>query len=526
MATQRRTERGIAARAARGLPAYDVPRSQRNLNITAPSVITPADLTTPTTPFVPPTPINTTTARNNASATFGSAFTAPTTETPALTPVQENKSRVDKLMEKLGLKGARTLEVQDEFGVAKKRDAAKRIENEAIGVQRQYKDLIKRAESNPDGKLLSGVNADIRNLETERDSRLADKAISYKIANDDYQGAFQDAQTAINAEFEPLEDELKNRFQLFDVLQDDLTEKEAIDYKAQIDQEQADLTAFKTTKSDYSNIAIQEGNSAAALEIKNAKDEDEVRTVAAKYGLMSLDDKIKRANLSKINAEAAALLGTDTPGQQADDLVAYASEYAATGKMPSPAELKLAGLSVGQVTAMGKETPKKDGALVSTLTGVKSATLSPTQEEGISALYDLSKKLNELSTLYSETTKILPTKKNEQYRILRSEIVDLLARARSGAALTEYEQAEYEKKLPEDPQRFITLYPQTKIIGLRNSITGKLDTNLNTNQLSLYGYSKTKVKGDSQPYRTVGEVIDIGGTQYRVLPDGSLSDII
>ncbi len=376
MVNQRRTRRGVATRERGGtVPADGFGNSELatrvrtalgSRGVTAPTAITPADLSRDVSPYNIPEPVNETVARNGLTASVSpNPIEATAVATTPVTPLQKNTERVDKILTDLGLKPDRTLEIQKEYDVSKKRDAAKKIENEALGIQRQYKDLVKRAESNPEGKLLGGVQAEVRRLETERDSRLADKAITYKIANDDYNGAFEDAKTAIAAEFEPLENELKTRLQLFGILKDDLTEKEAIDYKAKLDGDKDTLDAFKAAKTSYSDIAVQSGNTQAVLDIKNAKDEDEVRTIASKYGLKSIDDRYKEAQLYKLNAEAAQLTGTS--GRASEDLAAYANDYAVTGVLPSPADLKISGLTAGQITEFAMQAPKQEGSLVSSV---------------------------------------------------------------------------------------------------------------------------------------------------------------
>ncbi len=261
--------------------------------------------------------------------------------------------------------------------------------------------------------------------------------------------------------------------QNYDIMEKQLQEKaDAVTetYKSAMDilKEERDMQ-LKVEQSQYERG--QDAISNNLNERKYALDERESLSRMA-------TDQLQREKL-RIEIKQAA----EQTGGSPDDLMAYANEYSATGKLPSPAELKLSGLTVGQVTMMAKQTPKQNGALVSSVTGGKAANLSSTQEDGITALYDLTKKLDDLSAIYSERNVLLPTQMNQQYEILRSEFVDLLARARTGAAITAFEQAEYLKKLPSATAGQINFYPQTKIKGLKSSLEGKLNTSLNTNQL-------------------------------------------
>ena len=241
-----------------------------------------------------------------------------------------------------------------------------------------------------------------------------------------------------------------------------------------------------------------------------------------------------RADMGKILASTGAGSGLMSD-EASDNLTAYASQFADTGKLPSPAELKLAGLSVGDVTKYARQIPKQEGALVSVKTGVKSSALSPTQEDGILALYDISKKTAELKELEAKRVKGLTSatlgkvfgfKDQENYLNLRTEIVDLLSRARTGAALTASEEKFYADQLPgRVGQIGFGLFgtnTQNKINNFESKINGTLKTKLQGQDMAIYGYSKVKV-GDA--VRTVGEVLDINGGQYRVLPDGTLTDV-
>jgi hypothetical protein len=118
---------------------------------------------------------------------------------------------------------------------------------------------------------------------------------------------------------------------------------------------------------------------------------------------------------------------------------------------------------------------------------------------------------------------ILPSTQSQQYNNLRGEIVDLLARARSGAALTANEEATYLKKLPGNFSKSLFLggSGDTKIDSLKSSITGKLDTSLQTNNLAIYGYSTVNVGG--QPFVVGQTVTNSQGQTGRINADGTIT---
>jgi hypothetical protein len=234
--------------------------------------------------------------------------------------------------------------------------------------------------------------------------------------------------------------------------------------------------------------------------------------------------------------------GGDVDGMSSD-VVSYAQQFADTGKLPSVSELKQSGITVSDVTSYAKQLPKANGVLLSQNTGVKPSTLSPTQEDGILALKDISQKIKELKELDKERQKgllsaglgkIFGSEDQQRYIDLRGEIVDLLARARTGAALTISEEKFYANQLPGRiaevgviPGTGIGLFgvdSQSRIDNFDSKITSTLETKLKGQGLVIQGYSKIDVPSLGE--RTVGEIVNIGDTQYRVLPDGTLTDII
>lgn len=231
-----------------------------------------------------------------------------------------------------------------------------------------------------------------------------------------------------------------------------------------------------------------------------------------------------------------AASSTQTVPNVADnaDLAAYANQYSSTGKLPTPAELKSAGLTVGAVTQYAKQAPKNSGALVNSNTGVSDSNLGMAEQEDLRRLFNITKMVDELEALDKERIggvvagtlgKVFGSDAQGSYLTKRKSIVDEIARMQTGAALTDEEQAFYNDYLPgrmSEPL-FLGRDSADVIKNFKDEMKGKLDNALSNNQLSIYGYSKVDVNGTE---RTVGEVIDIGGMKLRVLPDGTLTDII
>lgn len=307
--------------------------------------------------------------------------------------------------------------------------------------------------------------------------------------------------------------------------------------KAIADRAVSALTEDKKNKLDALQFAYEQNkdlfNTAdkRAFESAQKTRQDELDMERQKYmaqfdQTLKQNDPLYQAQLAKARADAAAASGS----ADASQTLAYAQQYASDGKIPT-------GLPKGTFAAVAmaaKELPKPEGTIVNNNTGVAPNNLSATQMDGIVALRDLQNKINDAASLYNDyhhgvlagvKNAFFPSDAEQQYQNLRGEIVDLLARARSGAALTADEQADYMKKLPGDFNKtfWVGANGNTKINSLQTSLTQKLDTTLATHGVSIYGYSKVDI--DGQKY-TVGQIItNDQGQQGRINADGSITYI-
>ena len=225
---------------------------------------------------------------------------------------------------------------------------------------------------------------------------------------------------------------------------------------------------------------------------------------------------------------AAGRKGEDTGGLTPIDLVAYAQQWASTGKIPT----ELPKGSFGAVSQFAKEMPKQEGTIIDVNTGVK-PDISDARIDGLAALYDISKKTEDLKLLQKEriggvvagvTGKIFGSAAQQRYIDLRTEIIDLLARARTGAALTIQEEKFYTDQLPGRFTEAFFLGPsaQKRLDNFATKINGTLDTKLKANSASIVGFSTIKL-GEKE-YK-VGDIIEVNGIKGRVLSDGSIASI-
>lgn len=242
------------------------------------------------------------------------------------------------------------------------------------------------------------------------------------------------------------------------------------------------------------------------------------------------------------------------------DLITYAADYAATGKLPSSSGLPK-GITVGQVAELARAMPKPDGAIVSTNTGVTATSIDGSAKAGVVAMNEIvndtlpfmiqkweeAQRTNFGGTgvIGGVTANILPSQAMTEYKQARDEFLSKLLVARSGAAVTEQEYQRYRALVPGEFNSpfFLGAKGSTLLNNLDNLMVTNFDNFLNSNQLSVYGYSKIEVPAQDvtvpfdTPYGadertmqtaartlTVGEVIENEyGQQGIVQPDGSIS---
>lgn len=448
------------------------------------------------------------------------------------------------LGEQAGL-GQKKINLQTEAGLPEQQkqinELTSRIEAQQLATRRQVEDINKNFQGTVQGK-----NEAIASVERASASKLADDAILLNALNRN----FSTAQSFINQKIELETQDLKTRADNLKFFYSE--NKEVLSKAEQREFEKASKEAdrawqdarektktLEETKLKYLNSAVSMGKDGNVLDgIQKATDLDQLAKIASANGVVDLDTELKRiqieekkADVEKTKAEASRLAA----GGAKDDLVAYASQFSDTGKLPSPAELKQSGLTVGQVTMLAKQTKKPDGAVVSTNTGVKSSALSPAQEEGITAMSEIVRQT--LPSLQEKFPKlytgllgglgglVYTTQDRQDYLTFRQEFINKLLKARSGATVTPQEYERYSALLPStfNQSLFFGSDGAKKLKSLETAMKSSLDNTLNSNQLSIYGYSTVNV-GDTP--RKVGEVLDIAGVKYKVLPDGSLTDII
>jgi hypothetical protein len=204
-----------------------------------------------TAPSVPIAPTNTATtdrltALNSATAnTITLNQQAAPTQPVAAQPAPEPTGLQKTLQDILGIgtqleeRGQATFDIQTQEGVFDKKERAKQLENDILSRSQAYEKQIREAMKNPDGKLIGGLQAQVNDLQRQSAEEIADLSIAYKIAQDDYRGAFEIAQAKVEAQFAPLEQRLETLKTYYQLAQNDMTESQKMQAQQKIREEES-----------------------------------------------------------------------------------------------------------------------------------------------------------------------------------------------------------------------------------------------------------------------------------------------
>lgn len=493
-----------------------------------------------TVPDAPPE-----TAQNKLGLTLGSyggLFGQQQAGAQQTTQGQQGNDRtsvLNRMYEIIGLQskeGERLAQLQDEKGIEAKTKKIADLNAKYLTTQRSYENSIRDLETKGGGTV-GAANVAINRLSREANRELADIAIQQTAASLDLQAANDLVEQRIKADFEPMKNELEGLKNIYALMQNDLTDSERLIASANINLQADRIKTLENTKTAIAQSLVENGRPDLIGKLDSATTPSEMLLIAGSYGVpisTKLENQIKTVQLQKAVKELADL--ENGPNIDVDSAVTYAKEFAETGKLPAPETLKSIGVSAGKLAELAKQTPYASGTLLSSATGLKQKSLSSEQENGILALYDITQKVEQLKQLDEARIKgVIPAAlgktfgSNAQgaYVALRKEIVDLLARARTGAALTTQEEQFYQSQLPGRVGNvFFGLFgrdSQKVIEEFGNKLNGTLQTKLNGNNVVINGYSTVNVGGIP---RKVGEILDIGGIKLRVLADGTLTDNI
>lgn len=514
---------------------------------TAPTV-TPALATGAVTPLnIPPAPIDTSAAATMASTgatnplAQGNAFaeSAIPVDKTAQTNSANYKATIDQLISDISGKGAKQAQYEQDAGISDQQKQLNDVRMQAAQEQvaQRARDLAIHSQS---GIARPFVIDQAQGAADASARRLADFKIIESAALQNIDSIKSAVKDRIDLEFAGKDLQLKYAEKFYDENQATLADDKKQRLSLAIDKYKSDLADQKEEKNAIYSLGAEAAKNGAPQDVTqsilSSTDKNKALALARLYLRDPLDDQYKRAQINKIYADIEADKVKNGNGAlNSPDVMAYASQYAATGDLSNIPE-KYRSLAI----RAAKELPKNAGTLVSNSTNV-SPKGNDKFIEGAAASLDIIKKLEEAKTLFStiqgrgetgfgfgirETYNALnPSAELQAYNTLRKEFTDLLARARTGAVINAEEEARYASYLPGTLNKSFFLGPSgvQKIDNLKGLMESKLNTALSAQGASIYGYTKIK-QPDGKDY-TVGEVYDFNGTKGRMNPDGTVTFI-
>jgi hypothetical protein len=297
--------------------------------------------------------------------------TASATATPSAT-----KSITDRLKELIGVQGtegAVTAKLQEEQQLAAKMEARNKINNQIVSTKRAYEEQIKSIRKNFQGTV-SGMEAAVNNVTRQGNEDLANLAIIQAGANGDLQTANDIIQTKLDAEFEPIKNEIASYEKLYNLVQNDLSESEKLTVQSNLDQKKAEATNLLNAKSDAYKKAVENNAPASVLKaIGAATSPDEVYESMGKYGV----DVEKQLQIKKLRTEIANASAQDA-AVNPDVLTGMLNVYKATGVLPTFGNSAKSPLRAQFYAALGKP----EGAAI-----VTDANTNKTIRAGLNTAY-------------------------------------------------------------------------------------------------------------------------------------------
>jgi len=425
--------------------------------------------------------------------------------------------------------------IRKEAQIAEKKQRALSISNEFDVLDKGFRDEVKQIRQNVEGKFGGAVEQDVAKAQDRYEDRRANISLSYKVANQDLQGAEEIVLQKVNAIKSQNAQSIQAYQLLADSVNNDLTESEKLQVQEQISIRREKAQTTEETYAETLKNAVQNKAPASVL---SAIDEAarlpgataaSIATAAGSYGVEPLEKKYSYNDGVIFDPSTGTVMNPTSTnvGNVDPNTLAYAQQYASTGMIPTG----LPKGTFGEVARVAKEMPKPVGTIVSNITGVKDSKTGVQIQDDFTRLYNITENVKKLEELDKKRIgglvsgvfgKVLGSKNQAKYLSLRKAIVDDIQRMQSGAALTEPEQDFYEEYLPGRYSEtfFLGVDSKEKIKIFSTIMNDKLKNGLSSNGLSIYGYSTVMV-GEKE-YR-VGETIGEGDLKGVVLPDGQIS---
>lgn len=357
-----------------------------------------------------------------------------------------------------------------------------------------------------------------------------------------YNAAKDKTEQIINLKYQPIEQQLEIKKQQYEFNKDILKSIDAKRTEAlsiALKKEEQDIADAKDREKNIQNLTLTLAKNQAPqnviaslskLDTNSPNYFNEAVRIASPY-LQSLEDKVdldyKMAQTAKIYND---MKNNGASNLEPSQSLAYAQEYASTGKIPTG----LPKGSFGKVAQWAKELPKQKGELVNTNTGVVPTNIGNEAQQGLIGLYNAIEKAKELKELdknrksgliAGSVGKLFGSKAQNEYITARDLTLKELQYALSGKALIKQEMDYFDSLLPgrfSEPTIFkFGVNSQDSINSFIKNASDTLRNKLNSSGASIYGFSKVNIGGDEY---TVGDIIkNESGQMGRINPDGSIT---
>lgn len=241
--------------------------------------------TTKKTPTVPPSTVtNNSTASSLLAGTVGGAATpAPTTTTTdntgttsttdnsnssGATDSDNSRAAIQaRILELIGQQGTRATEQANIFGqegVYGKQTDLVNIQNtlraKKLAYDKQAQDIL-----NAPGVTREQAQSNLQEFQRQANFDLANLGIQQEAASNNYTNAFNIATARLNAEFEPIDNQIKSLTSYYQLNQNDLSDKEKAQLGAEIQTQKDQRDQLFSAKQDAYKTAIQYGAPADVL---------------------------------------------------------------------------------------------------------------------------------------------------------------------------------------------------------------------------------------------------------------------
>lgn len=303
-----------------------------------------------TTPKQTPAPVNNMEASNKVGNTASNYVTT----SPEPTQRESALNKLSSLLEKQGTQADVTLALQKENQLAEKRQKLNDITAKANRIDRDFENQERALMQNPTGLGGGALTQELNNLRRDRNQQMADLAIERAVAQGDVNTALTVIKDAVDAQFEPIKNQIESTKTFLTLYNNDLSDSE----KAILE----------------SNLRMQEtGLKTQAEQAKLQKEADTYKKLL-ETGDITID-KVPKEALAYLNTQ-----GYTSPEQKAS--VEKSLDLATkTNKL-------LSDLAQGGSTAIGAGIQRPFGA-IGAFFGVGSYEERKTQIENIKSLLTL-----------------------------------------------------------------------------------------------------------------------------------------